>query len=215
MTAWNVFEIMGIVAFAVSGALTGIQKKLDIFGVLVLAVTTAVGGGILRDVIIGNTPPLTFRDPTFVTISAIATIGVCFTYRWLDKFKYTIQIFDAIGLGAFTATSANLAIQHNLNTLFIVTTVAVITGIGGSVMRDVFVKEIPYVFRQEVYAITTIIGAVSFYYLQFYFKGNIPLYFAFCITTGLRICCIKYGLNFPVIGVKFDDWISGSRNSGR
>ncbi|MDF2569807.1 MAG: hypothetical protein K0R55_1411, partial [Sporomusa sp.] len=134
--------------------------------------------------------------------SAVATVGVCFTYRWLDKFKNVIQIFDAIGLGAFTATSANLALQHNLNTLFIVTTVAVITGIGGSIMRDVFVKEIPYVFRQEVYAITTIVGAISFYYSQFYFTGNIPLYLCFCITTGLRICCIKYGWNFPVIGIK-------------
>jgi uncharacterized membrane protein YeiH len=202
MTAWNVFEFTGIIAFAISGALTGIQKRLDVFGVLVLAITTAIGGGILRDVIIGNTPPLTFRDPTFFIISSIATIGVCFTYRWLDKFKYTIQIFDAIGLGAFTATSAKLALQQNLDSVIIVTTVAVITGIGGSIMRDVFVKEIPYVFRQEVYAITTIVGAISFYYSQFYFTGNIPLYLCFVITTGLRICCIKYGWNFPIIGIR-------------
>ncbi|HWR44599.1 trimeric intracellular cation channel family protein [Sporomusa sp.] len=214
MTAWNVFEITGIIAFAISGALTGIQKRLDVFGVLVLAITTAIGGGILRDVIIGNTPPLTFRDPTFFIISSIATVGVCFTYRWLDKFKHTIQIFDAIGLGAFTATSANLALQHNLDSLFIVTTVAVITGIGGSIMRDVFVKEIPYVFRQEVYAITTIAGAISFYYSQFYFTGNIPLYLCFAITTGLRICCIKYGWNFPVIGIKSGGIASDSHNSG-
>ncbi|SMC97580.1 trimeric intracellular cation channel family protein [Sporomusa malonica] len=211
MTAWNVFEITGIIAFAISGALTGIQKRLDVFGVLVLAITTAIGGGILRDVIIGNTPPLTFRDPTFFIISSIATVGVCFTYRWLDKFKHTIQIFDAIGLGAFTATSANLALQHNLDSLFIVTTVAVITGIGGSIMRDVFVQEIPYVFRQEVYAITTIAGAISFYYSQFYFTGNIPLYLCFAITTGLRICCIKYGWNFPVIGIKSGGVASDSR----
>ncbi|WP_094604119.1 hypothetical protein SPSIL_045670 [Sporomusa silvacetica DSM 10669] len=214
MTTWSVFEVMGIVAFAVSGALTGIQKKLDVFGVLVLAITTAIGGGVLRDVIIGNTPPLTFRDPTFLIISAMATIGVFFTYRWLDRFKYTIQIFDAIGLGAFTATSANLAIQHNLDSLFIVTTVAVITGIGGSVMRDVFVKEIPYVFRQEVYAITTIVGAMVFYYAQTYYVGNLPLYLCFCITTGLRLCCIKYGWNFPVLGLDSKDIVSENRNQG-
>lgn len=215
MTAWNVFEIMGIIAFAVSGALTGIQKKLDVFGVLVLAVTTAIGGGVMRDAIIGNTPPLTFRDPTFLIISAVTTICVFFTYRWLDRFKYTIQIFDAIGLGAFTATSANLAIQHNLDSLFIVTTVAVITGIGGSVMRDVFVKEIPYVFRQEVYAITTIVGAMAFYYSQALYTGNLPLYLCFCITTGLRLCCIKYGWNFPVLGMEAKDKVSAeTHNSG-
>ena len=214
MTAWSVFEVMGIVAFAISGALTGIQKKLDVFGVLVLAITTAIGGGVLRDVIIGNTPPLTFRDPTFLIISAMATIGVFFTYRWLDRFKYTIQVVDAIGLGAFTATSANLAIQHNLDSLFIVTTVAVITGIGGSVMRDVFVKEIPYVFRQEVYAITTIVGAMAFYYAQSYYSGNLPLYLCFCITTGLRLCCIKYGWNFPILGLDSKDVVSENHNSG-
>lgn len=214
MTTWNVFEIMGIVAFAVSGALTGIQKRLDVFGVLVLAITTAIGGGILRDVIIGNTPPLTFRDPTFFIISSVATIGVFFTYRWLDRFKNTIQIFDAIGLGAFTATSANLALQHNLDSLFIVTTVAVITGIGGGVMRDVFVKEIPYVFRQEVYAITTIVGAMIFYYSQMYLSGNIPLYLCFSFTAGLRLCCIKYGWNFPVLGLDSDKAVSGNRNPG-
>lgn len=214
MTAWNIVEVIGIIAFAVSGALTGIQKKLDVFGILVLAVTTAVGGGVLRDVIIGNTPPLTFRDPTFFIISAVTTIAVCFTYRWLERFKDTIQIFDAIGLGAFTATSANLAIQHNLNTLFIVTTVAVITGIGGGVMRDVFVKEIPYVFRQEVYAITTIAGAMAFYYSQFYVASNISLSLCFCITAGLRICCIKYRLNFPVIGMGMnsENVLSNNRN---
>jgi uncharacterized membrane protein YeiH len=215
MTAWSVFEVMGIIAFAVSGALTGIQKRLDVFGVLVLAVTTAIGGGVLRDVIIGNTPPLTFRDPTFFIISAAATVAVFFTYRWLDRFKHTIQIFDAIGLGAFTATSANLALQHNLDSLLIVTTVAVITGIGGSVMRDVFVKEIPYVFRQEVYAITTIAGAMAFYYAQAYLAGNIPLYLCFGITTGLRLCCIKYGWNFPVLSLDSERALSDNHNSGR
>ncbi|MBP2652315.1 MAG: hypothetical protein H6Q74_3140 [Firmicutes bacterium] len=212
MITWSILEIVGVIAFAVSGALTGIQKKLDIFGVLVLAITTAVGGGILRDVIIGNTPPLTFRDPTFFMISLVTTIGVCFTYRWLDKFKYTIQIFDAIGLGAFTATSANLAIQYNLNTLFIVTMVAVITGIGGGVMRDLFVKEIPYVFRQEIYAIATIVGAVAFYYSQFYFTGSMPLYLCFGLTTGLRLCGIKYCWNFPVLGSHLKDGVAVNRN---
>lgn len=210
----NIFEIIGVVAFAVSGALTGIHKRLDVFGVLVLAITTAIGGGIMRDVIIGNTPPLTLRDPTFFIISSLATIGVFFTYRWLERFKNTIQVFDAIGLGAFTAISANLAIQHNLDSVYIVTTVAVITGVGGGVLRDVFVKEIPYVFRQEVYAITTIAGAIAFYYSQQYYPSNIAMYLSFCITTGLRLCCIKYGWNFPVIGMNSEKAMSGNRSLG-
>ncbi|KYZ76130.1 hypothetical protein AXX12_06720 [Anaerosporomusa subterranea] len=213
MTAWNVFEILGIVAFAVSGALTGIRNRLDIFGVLVLAIITAIGGGILRDVILGNTPPLTFRDPTFFIISCVSAVCVFFTYHWLDRYKNTIQVLDAIGLGAFTATSANLAIQHNLDSLFIVTAISVITGIGGSVTRDMIVKEIPYVFRQEVYAINVIIGAAFLYYAQQYLPGNIPLYLCFTVTTVLRLCCIKYGWNFPVLGMDSKKAISGPRKS--
>ena len=209
MTVWSVFEIMGIVAFAISGALTGIRSRLDIFGVAVLAVTTAIGGGIMRDVIIGNTPPLTFRDPTFLLISCAATVVVFFTYRWLDRYQNAIQIFDAIGLGAFTATSANLAIMHQLNSLFIVTVVAVITGIGGSVIRDMIVKEIPYVFRQEIYAVNAIIGASVFYYAHLYLTGFLPLYLCFIVTTMLRLCCIKYKWNFPVLGLDSKKVVSG------
>lgn len=214
MTAWNVFEIMGIVAFAVSGALTGIRSRLDIFGVLVLAVITAIGGGVMRDVIIGNTPPLTFRDPTFLIISCVATVAVFFIYRWLDRYQNTIQVLDAIGLGAFTATSANLAIVHQLDSLFIVTAVAVITGIGGSVVRDIIVREIPYVFRQEVYAVNAIIGAAVFYYSQLYLPNFLPLYLCFIVTTVLRLCCIKYKWNFPVLGMDAKKVVSGDRESG-
>ncbi|MDU4962143.1 MAG: trimeric intracellular cation channel family protein [Sporomusaceae bacterium] len=214
MTAWNVFEIMGIVAFAVSGALTGIRNRLDIFGVLVLAVITAIGGGIMRDVIIGNTPPLTFRDPTFFMISCAAAVCVFFTYRWLDRYQNTIQVFDAIGLGAFTATSAKLALQHQLDSLFIVTTISVITGIGGSVIRDMIVKEIPYVFRQEVYAINAIIGAAALYFSQPYLPGYLSLYLCFSLTTILRLCCIKYKWNFPVLGLDSKKVVSGGGKSG-
>jgi Predicted membrane protein len=211
MMAWNLFEGIGIVAFAVSGALTGVHKRLDVFGVLVLAVTTAIGGGVIRDVVVGNTPPLSFREPTYFIISALSTLGVFFTYRWLDRYKNTIQIFDAIGLGAFTASSANMAFARNLDSLLIVTMVAVITGIGGSVMRDVFVKEIPHVFRREVYATTTIAGAVAFYYSHMYYGGNIPLYICFGITTGLRLCSIRYQWNAPVLGLNAGEPAAGKR----
>lgn len=212
-TVWSVLEITGVVAFAVSGALTGIRSRLDIFGVLILAVVTAIGGGIIRDVIIGNTPPLTFRDPTFFIVSCASAIGVFFTYRWLDRYQNTILFFDAIGLGSFTATSANLAIQYHLDSLFIVTAVAMITGIGGGILRDMIVKEIPYVFRQEVYAINAIIGAGVFYYSQLYLTGPLPLYLCFGMTTVLRLCCIKYKWNFPVLGMDSKQVVSGEHKS--
>lgn len=101
MNVLNIFEIVGTLAFAAAGALTGIQKKLDVFGVVMLALTTAVGGGIVRDVLIGNTPPTAFIYPMFTIISLITAIVSCFTYQWLGRFNNLILFFDAIGLGGF------------------------------------------------------------------------------------------------------------------
>lgn len=201
MTVWNIFEIIGTIAFAISGALIGIEKKLDIFGVIMLSVTTAVGGGIIRDTLIGNTPPLSFRDPSLTVISIIAAIAVCIAYNKMNKYKNTIQFFDAIGLGAFTATGASLAIQHNLNTLYIMIVLGLATGVGGGVLRDIFAQEIPYVFKKEVYAVASIIGATAFYYSQPYMDGSLPLYFCFALTAGIRLFCIRLNINLPRINV--------------
>lgn len=201
MIVWNTFEIIGTIAFAISGALIGIEKKLDIFGVIMLSVTTAVGGGIIRDTFIGNTPPLSFRDPSFTIISIISALAVCLAYSKISKFKNTILFFDAIGLGAFTATGASLAVQHNLNTLFIMIVLGLATGVGGGVLRDIFVQEIPYVFRKEVYAVASIIGGATFYYAQPFMTGNLPLYFCFVLTVGIRLYCIKFNINLPRIEV--------------
>jgi len=120
MNVLNIFEIVGTLAFAAAGALTGIQKKLDVFGVVMLALITAVGGGIVRDVLIGNTPPTAFMYPMFTIISLITAIVSCFTYQWLGRFNNLILFFDAIGLGAFTAAGANMAFAFELNRLFLV-----------------------------------------------------------------------------------------------
>lgn len=202
MLVWTSFEIIGTIAFAISGALIGIEKKLDIFGVIMLAVITAVGGGIIRDIFIGNTPPLSFRDPTLAVISIISAIMVCLTHTKIARFKNTIVLFDAIGLGAFTATGASIAAHYNLNTLFIMIILGLTTGVGGGLLRDIFVKEIPYVFQKEVYAVASMFGAACFYYSQSYLAGNLPLYICFAATLGLRLICIKYDLHLPRVATQ-------------
>jgi len=201
MIVWNAFEITGTIAFAISGALIGIEKSLDIFGVIMLSATTAVGGGIIRDTLIGNSPPMAFRDPSFALISLISAIAVCIAYSKINRFKNTIQFFDAVGLGAFTATGASLALQHNLNTLFIMIVLGFTTAVGGGVLRDIFVKEIPYVFRKEVYAVASVIGAAGLYFAQPFMSGSLSLYFCFALTTGIRLFCMKRDLHLPRIGV--------------
>ena len=149
MFLFTIFELSGIVAFACAGALLGVKKGLDFFGVIMLSVTTALGGGIVRDIIIGNTPPVSFQKPIFFIISAVSAVAVIALYNILNRLHNIILIVDAIGLGVFTAIGASIAIKHGIEAPFIVVSLGLITGIGGSIIRDVFVKEIPYVFRKR------------------------------------------------------------------
>lgn len=145
---------------------------------------------------------MSFRDPSFAIISIISAITVCLAYRHINKFKNTIVFFDAIGLGAFTATGASLAVEHSLNTLFAVVVLSLTTGIGGGVLRDIFAKEVPFVFHKEVYAVASILGAVGFFYVQTVLNNYWALYFCFALTVGLRLVCIKYDIHLPHVEVK-------------
>lgn len=196
------FETIGTVAFAVVGSLIGIQKRLDIFGVIILAITTAVGGGIFRDIMVGNMPPKIFRDPHFLSLSIISAIIVCLSYKQIKKYNTTINVFDAIGLGAFAASGSNMALQYDGNTLILMIALAVLTGVGGGAIRDVMINEIPFVFCKEIYAVAVIIGAVSFYFVYPYLPHPFPLYVCFFVTTVIRLVSIKYDLNLPVISTR-------------
>lgn len=202
MNVLSLFEIIGTVAFAAAGALAGIQKRLDIFGVFVLALITAVGGGIVRDVFIGITPPTAFIYPMFTIISLLTAIIACFAYRRLGKFNDIILLLDAIGLGAFTAAGANMAFTYEYNRLLMTVMMAVLSGVGGGMLRDIFVGDIPFVFRKEVYAVASIVGAVCFFYAKQIFPGSAPMYLCFLTTVIIRIFCMKYDIHLPVLGEK-------------
>lgn len=200
MNVLSLFEIIGTVAFAAAGALAGIQKRLDIFGVFILALLTAVGGGIVRDVFVGVIPPTAFIYPMFTIISLITAIVTCFCYQWLNKFNNTILILDAIGLGAFTAAGANMAFVYEYNRLLMTVMMAVLSGVGGGMLRDVFVGDIPFVFRKEVYAVASIAGAVCFFYMKQLYPGSAPMYVCFVVTVMIRMVCMHYDIHLPVLG---------------
>lgn len=196
-----IFEVIGTIAFAVAGALIGIKKRLDIFGVLILAITTAVGGGIFRDIIVGNMPPMVFKNPSFLFLSMISALLVCFCYKYITKFTTAINVFDAIGLGAFAATGSDMALHYDGNTLLLVITLAVITGVGGGAIRDVMIREIPFVFCKEIYAVAVIIGALTFYWTNLSLPTPFPLYICFFVTIAVRLVSMKYELNLPTISI--------------
>jgi uncharacterized membrane protein YeiH len=204
MVIFNIFEIIGTAAFAISGALIGIEKKLDLFGVIFLSIITAAGGGILRDIIIGTVPPAAFVKPLYCLISIGFSLVTFLLYKSIIKLKNIINLFDAIGLGAFTAIGANTALMHNMSQPFIVISMGLITGIGGGLLRDVFVKDIPYVFRKEIYAVPSIIGALGFYISYGSTSQMLSLYICFIITFVIRVLSVIYNLNLPVRRVDKD-----------
>ena len=209
---WEILEVTGTVAFAAAGSLVGIKKRLDIFGVAMLAVTTAVGGGIIRDTLLGNVPPLAFRNPAFILLSLAVSVLVSFYVIPVARRKTLLTICDAVGLGAFTVTGAGLALAHDNPLLVIV--LGVTTGIGGGVLRDVFIREIPLVFHKEIYAVAAAIGALSFYGLQMVMPDGQALYPAFFITVAIRLISVHYNVNLPQVrgGTLFPNRKSGKIN---
>ncbi|MBR2915289.1 MAG: TRIC cation channel family protein [Clostridia bacterium] len=162
-----VFELFGTVAFAISGAITGLKKKMDIFGVVILAVVTAVGGGAIRDIVLGNTPPMTFRNPVYALV-AVATGILTFipaVRRLAGKNPRVFDIFllitDSVGLGIFTVMGIRTAINLNYGeNLFLLVFVGVVTGVGGGLLRDMMAGNTPYIFVKHVYASASLAGAV-------------------------------------------------------
>ena len=210
MSFISLMELIGTVAFAVSGALVAIEKKFDIYGVTFLAIITAVGGGIIRDVIINLPLPVALSDPIYVVICiATAAVVICF-YKWVKKVNGLVVIFDAVGLAAFAAIGAKAALSNDVYTPFVVITLALLTGTGGGVLRDLFAREIPFVFKKEVYATACIIGAVAFLVAYPYVGVNGAMYICFGLTLAIRLICVKFNWNLAT--VKIDET---SENKGK
>ena len=210
MMVLSLIDIIGTVAFAVSGVLVGIRKQLDLFGVYVLAIITASGGGIIRDIVIDRSIPVFFTEWKYFAAITVTMIATCLLYRLVNKIMSVIITFDAIGLGVFTVTATYKAIEYGLPLLGVVFA-GVITGIGGGILRDILVNEIPLVFRSEIYAIPSIIGSVLFYVFHKEFGMNIAIntYLCVAIVVLIRIVSVKKKLNLPKVPKKNDNNFSG------
>lgn len=195
----NFFEYAGTAAFAISGALLGCKKHLDYLGIIFLAILTATGGGLIRDVFIGDFPPNALRHPIYINISIIAAIVTILFHRKFAYLGNIILIFDALGLGAFTALGSDMALQHQMMLPLLVITFGLLTGVGGGIIRDICANEIPLVFQKEIYALASIIGALIFYYTHQFVAGIHPLYICFAVTFMIRLLAIIYRLHLPVI----------------
>ena len=187
-------------AFAVTGAFKAIEHKSDIVGIIILATITGVAGGTIRDMVLGKSPPNSLLDPTYLIITVVTGIILFFLYSRLKKHWNVFLKFDAIGLGVFTIIGATFAFNiFGLNFLAMVLA-GMLTAVGGGILRDVFVNEIPIVFVKELYASASFVGVVVFYFMlviggELYLATIIGI----ILTTGLRLIAMKYNWNLPKV----------------
>ena len=203
-------EWIGTVAFAISGAATAVQRGLDLFGVLFMGLITAMGGGMVRDLLLGNVPPALFFNWQFVLLALVTALAVFviagITHSSLTDreslFKHIVDVADALGLGIFAVLGTQVAIQAGFEgNAGMCIAMGAITGCGGGALRDVLSREIPFVFTKHVYAVASIIGgAVYFLLAQVLGTGvNTAAILAVALTTGIRILAMTYRWNLPKV----------------
>lgn len=203
-----VLELIGTCAFAISGAVLGITKRFDIFGVIFSGIITALGGGTIRDLLLGNLPPAMFRNYIYL-IFAVATCLLTFIIASILKNKFSENIvvidkvnniFDAIGLGVFTIVGMNVAINSGFaDNFFFVVFLGMTTGCGGGILRDAIVGEVPFVLRKRVYAVASIAGGIAYYVMYIMFDQGVVISAVVGITFifALRILASVFKWDLP------------------
>lgn len=195
-------EIIGTLAFAMSGALTAMNKKLDPFGVFIIALVTAVGGGTLRDIMIGRTPVGWMLELNYVYIIVIGFILAILFRKKLDQLRTSLLLFDAVGLGVFTIVGLEKGIIVGLNPAICVA-LGAITACFGGVIRDILCGEIPVIFRKEIYATICIFGGIVFFVLRYLQFDNDILYLITSVfIISFRLMAVKFKWYLPTVGDK-------------
>ena len=199
-----ILELFGTVAFAISGAITGIRKNMDILGVCVLGVVTAIGGGITRDVLLGALPPTVFEHPVYLYVAVAASLvmfvpalcGALFANHKL--FDLLLLLTDSVGLGIFTVVGvgATLAAGYGENMLLCVF-MGTLTGVGGGVLRDVLAGDVPYIFVKHIYALAAAAGALVCCICHGFTELSISYIVGFAVVFVLRLCAAHFRWDLP------------------
>jgi uncharacterized membrane protein YeiH len=192
-------DMLGNAAFAISGALAALHKRLDIFGVLIITFATAIGGGTIRDILIGNTPVSWMKDQQTISVILGSYFLSLFFRKQLQYFPRTLAIFDAIGLGFATIVGVQKGLQVQLSPSICVA-LGMITGCFGGVIRDVILNEIPLVFRTDIYASASLLGGALYVICL-----TIPLHaetaatLAVATVVGIRLAAMQFKWNLPSV----------------
>lgn len=204
---WYMFDMIGTIAFAVSGALVGVARKMDIFGMAVLALATAIGGGIVRDVLLGYFPPNSLRNVVYVTVVLAVTVIVFLIYNSRyrkhamgPRSRASYLLADALGLASFTVTGASAGFKLYPELPIFIVLLGTITAVGGGIIRDMLAQRIPSVLKEDVYALPSIIGGIVYYLMVTSSWDSMAVYGAFTGVLVIRLLAIKYNWSLPKVG---------------
>ena len=197
-------EMLGTIAFAISGAMIAIRKKMDIFGVCMLGLVTATGGGMVRDITLGRTPPSVFSGPIYVLAAILASVVVFLPplRAWLGRdhrlFDAVLLVADSLGLGTFTVHGLQVAIDAGFSdNVLLLIFAGTITGVGGGIFRDLFAGERPYIFVKHIYACASILGVLLCLVLRGLIGERVAMLVSFVAIVGIRLFAAKLHLNLP------------------
>ncbi len=195
-------DLLGTAAFAASGALAGVQRRMDLLGVVVLGLVTAVGGGTVRDLLLGSVPPFCFKDENYLYLSIIIALLVFYYHHSLDFMQRPLLYFDALGLGTFLVIGTGKALAYDAGFLVAVM-MGVTTATAGGVIRDVLSDQVPFILQKEIYATACIFGGILYYIL--YRAGvNEPLtaVIAALVVVIIRVIAIHRHWSLPVAKIE-------------
>jgi uncharacterized membrane protein YeiH len=199
-TTTYVIEILGTISFAISGSFAAMQKRLDPFGVLIIAFVTSIGGGTVRDLLLGDTPVAWMRDVNYCLLILVTAVLTIFFKTQIKRFKVTLFLFDSVGLGLFTLVGVQKGIVFGLSPGICVA-LGTITGCFGGVIRDTLLNTIPLIFRKEIYATACILGGILYFGLLFFnLKADVAKIIVIAFIVALRIIVVKYKLALPKFG---------------
>ena len=195
---YEVLNLVGTFVFAISGAVAARQRGLDLFGVLSVSFIVACGGGVIRDVCIGATPPAAFSDWHILAISILASLLTIVAYKKVIRLRFPVLFFDAVGLGLFAVSGAqkSLAYGHGAELAILLGTVS---AVGGGVIRDILLSRVPAILEREIYASAALLGAIIFVASA---KAGVMTawtpWFATIVCCGVRLLSLHYSWRLPV-----------------
>lgn len=211
-TLYQFFDFIGTMAFAISGTRLASAKRFDWFGAYVVGVTTAIGGGTLRDLLLGITP-FWMTNPVYFVFSAFALFWVVIFRKWLVRQNNTWFLFDTIGLALFTVTGIEKTLSADFP-FWVAIIMGTMTGAAGGVMRDVLINEVPLIFRKEIYAIACVAGGLVFYLCDLLgFGMEVSAIVCGLSVVVIRILAVKYHISLPVL--RGEDAIEGTEKGKR